>query len=135
MICEKNDPTHSCYFVSGDVDGDERENIRGLVERSSDSIIVASFGTFSTGINIRNLHNIIFASPTKSRIRTLQSIGRGLRVSDTKVSCKLFDIADDLSLKKNKNFTLSHLIERVRMYNEESFPYQIYTIKLKDSNE
>ena len=132
MILEKNDSSYSCHFVSGDVDGNERENIRSLVEGSSDSIIVASFGTFSTGINIRNLHNIIFASPTKSRIRTLQSIGRGLRVSDTKVSCKLFDIADDISLKNKKNFTLNHLIERVRMYNEESFPYQIYTIKLKD---
>ena len=135
MILEKNDSTHSCYFVSGGVDGDERENIRSLVEGSSDSITVGSFGTLSTGINIRNLHNIIFASPTKSRIRTLQSIGRGLRVSDTKVSCKLFDIADDISLKNKKNFTLNHLIERVRMYNEESFPYQMYTIKLKDYNE
>ena len=131
MIKEKtkNDNVH---FVSGDVDGDIRESIRSFVEKTNDSIIVASFGTFAQGINIRNLHNIIFASPTKSRIRTLQSIGRGLRVSDTKVSCKLFDIADDISLRNKKNFTLNHLIERVRMYNEESFPYQLYTVKLKD---
>jgi type I site-specific restriction endonuclease len=131
MIKEKtkNDNVH---FVSGDVDGDIRENIRSFVEKTNDSIIVASFGTFAQGINIRNLHNIIFASPTKSRIRTLQSIGRGLRVSDTKFSCKLFDIADDISVKNKKNFTLNHLIERVRMYNEESFPYQLYTVKLKD---
>jgi len=131
MIKEKtkNDNVH---FVSGDVDGDIRENIRSFVEKTNDSIIVASFGTFAQGINIRNLHNIIFASPTKSRIRTLQSIGRGLRVSDTKFSCKLFDIADDISVRNKKNFTLNHLIERVRMYNEESFPYQLYTVKLKD---
>ena len=133
MIKEKTQK-ENIHFVSGDIDGDMRESIRGFVEKTNDSIVVASFGTFSHGINIRNLHNIIFASPTKSRIRTLQSIGRGLRVSDTKVSCKLFDIADDISLKNKKNFTLNHLIERVRMYNEEAFPYQLYTIKLKESN-
>ena len=131
MIKEKtkNDNIH---FVSGDVDGEDRETIRSFVEKTNDSIIVASFGTFSQGINIQNLNNIIFASPTKSRIRTLQSIGRGLRASDTKFSCKLFDIADDISFKNKKNFTLNHLIERVKMYNEENFPYQIYNVKLKE---
>jgi type I site-specific restriction endonuclease len=123
------------FFVHGGVDGAEREAIRGIVEKESDAIIVASYGTFSTGINIKNLHNVIFASPTKSRIRTLQSIGRGLRISDTKDSMTLFDIADDLSpTKDKKNYTLNHLIERVKMYSSEGFPYELHNIKLRSDN-
>ena len=123
------------FFVHGGVGGDERESIRHIVEKEKDAIIVASYGTFSTGINIKNLHNVIFASPTKSRIRTLQSIGRGLRISDTKDSVVLFDIADNLSTSKDKkNYTLNHLIERVKMYNAEGFPYELHTIKLRSDN-
>jgi len=102
------------------------------MEEENDAIIVASFGTFSTGINIRNLHNIIFASPSKSRVRNLQSIGRGLRKSGTKDQATLYDIADDLRHKKHMNFTLRHFVERVKIYNEEKFPYKIYNIGLKD---
>ena len=123
------------FFISGGVEAKERENVRNIVEGTINSIIVASYGTFSTGINIRNLHNIIFASPTKSRIRTLQSIGRGLRKSDTKDQCKLFDIADDFSNKSKKNYTLNHLMERIKMYNSEGFPYQLYNVKLRKTNE
>jgi type I site-specific restriction endonuclease len=123
------------FFVHGGVDGDEREAIRGIVEKENDAIIVASYGTFSTGINIKNLHNVIFASPTKSRVRTMQSVGRGLRVSDTKDSMTLFDIADNLSPSKDKkNYTLNHLIERVKMYNSEGFPYELHSIKLRSDN-
>ena len=131
-----NDATEqNVFFVSGGVEAQERERVRQIVEQSDDSIIVASYGTFSTGINIRNLHNVIFASPTKSRIRTLQSIGRGLRTSDTKSSCTLFDIADDFSTKNRKNYTLNHLMERVKMYNSEAFPYKLYNIKLRTTDE
>jgi superfamily II DNA or RNA helicase len=122
------------FFVHGGVDGEEREAIRNIVEKETNAIIVASYGTFSTGINIRNLHNVIFASPTKSRIRTLQSIGRGLRISDTKDSMTLFDIADDLSHNKKKNYTLNHLVERVKMYSAEGFPYELHNIKLRSDN-
>jgi superfamily II DNA or RNA helicase len=123
------------FFVHGGVDGDEREAIRHIVEKEKDAIIVASYGTFSTGINIKNLHNIIFASPTKSRIRTFQSIGRGLRTAEGKEGMTLFDIADNLSTSKDKkNYTLNHLIERVKMYNSEGFPYELHTIKLRSDN-
>ncbi len=91
---------------------------------------MASFGTFSTGINIRNLHNVVFASPSKSRIRNLQSIGRGLRKSDTKDSATLFDIADDMTWKSKKNYTLLHFIERIKVYNEEQFDYKIYKVSM-----
>lgn len=119
------------FFVSGSVDGEEREEIRKLVESEQNAIIVASFGTFSTGVNIRNLHNVIFASPSKSRIRNLQSIGRGLRKSDTKTTATLYDIADDLSWKNKKNFTILHFMERIKIYAEEKFPYKLYNVKLK----
>ena len=130
MISKKADG-RKIFFVSGDVDGDSREEIRRIVETETNSIIVASFGTFSTGINIRNLHNIIFASPSKSRVRNLQSIGRGLRKSDTKDSAVLFDIADDLRYKKHENFTLKHFAERIKIYSEEKFSFKIYKIELK----
>ena len=123
------------FFVHGGVDGDEREEIRHIVEKETDAIIVASYGTFSTGINIKNLHNVVFASPTKSRIRTLQSIGRGLRTAEGKDGMTLFDIADNLSTSKDKkNYTLNHLIERVKMYSSEGFPYELHTIKLRSDN-
>ena len=118
------------FYVSGSVDGDEREGIRKIVENETNAIIVASYGTFSTGVNIRNLHNIIFSSPSKSRVRNLQSIGRGLRKSDTKESAMLFDIADDMSWKSRKNFTLLHFMERIKIYNEEKFSYKIYKVAL-----
>jgi type I site-specific restriction endonuclease len=133
MIRDKAE-NRKVFFVHGGVDGEERESIRAIVEKENNAIIVASYGTFSTGINIKNLHNVIFASPTKSRVRTMQSVGRGLRISDTKDSVTLFDIADNLSTKNKKNFTLNHLIERVKMYNSEEFPYELHTIKLRSDN-
>ena len=122
------------FFVHGGTDTDDREAIRKIMETESDAIVVASFGTFSTGINIRNLHNIIFASPSKSRVRSLQSIGRGLRQAEGKEMATLFDIADDLRHKKNMNFTLRHFVERVKIYTEEKFKYKMYNINLKDEN-
>jgi len=118
-------------FVHGGVDVEEREYIRQLTENQNNAIIIASYGTFSTGINIRNLHNIVFASPSKSKIRTLQSIGRGLRLGENKETATLYDIADDMSYKAKKNFTLMHFTERMKIYGEEKFDYKIYTIELK----
>lgn len=119
------------FYVAGSVDGEEREEIRKIVENESNAIIVASFGTFSTGVNIKNLHNVIFSSPSKSRVRNLQSIGRGLRKSDNKDSATLYDIADDLTWKSKKNFTLLHFMERVKIYNEEKFKYKLYKVTLE----
>ena len=119
------------FFIHGGVDAEERELVREITEQEKNAIIVASYGTFSTGINIKNLHNIIFASPSKSRIRNLQSIGRVLRKSSNKIKAILYDIADDCSQKSRKNYTLNHLIERIKIYNEENFNYEIITIQLK----
>lgn len=130
LISEKIEQGRDLFFVHGGVEAEEREQVRALTEQSSDAIILASYGTFSTGINIRNLHNIVFASPMKSRIRNLQSIGRGLRLGEQKTSCKLYDIGDNLSWKSHKNYTLLHLIERVKIYNEEELNYKLLTVPL-----
>lgn len=119
------------FFIHGGVETEERERVREITETQSNAIIVASYGTFSTGINIRNLHNVVFASPSKSRIRNLQSIGRVLRKGENKVKATLYDIADDISYKSRKNYTLNHLIERIKIYNEENFNYDIVNIPLK----
>ena len=123
-------PDRPVFFVSGDVKTEVREEIRAITETSTNAIIVASYGTFSTGINIRNLHNIIFGHPAKSRIRNLQSVGRVLRLDRGKDKATLFDISDDLSWKKHKNFSLKHFFERVKIYNSEKFDYKLRSIKL-----
>lgn len=127
----KNSTDRDVYFVHGGVDGEIRNSIRGEVEKASNAIIIASAQTFSTGINIKSLKNIIFASPSKSRVRTLQSIGRVLRKSETKTDSVLFDIADDLSWKKKFNYTLVHFMERLKIYGQEKFNYKIYNIEVK----
>ena len=116
------------FFIHGGVDTEERELVRKITEEETNAIIVASYGTFSTGINIRNLHNVVFASPSKSRIRNLQSIGRVLRKGKEKVSATLYDIADDMTQSGKRNYTLNHLVERIKIYNEENFDYEIITI-------
>lgn len=118
------------FFIHGGTETTQREEARKITEGEDDAIIIASYGTFSTGINIKNLHNVIFASPTKSRIRNLQSIGRGLRRGDTKTTCNLYDIGDDMSWKNRKNYTLLHMIERVKIYNEEQFDYKLVKVEL-----
>jgi len=119
------------FFIHGGVAADEREHVRAITESQENAIIVASYGTFSTGINIKRLHNVIFASPSKSRVRNLQSIGRVLRKGKDKVKAMLFDIADDCTYQSRKNYTLNHLIERIKTYNEEQFNYEIVSINLK----
>jgi superfamily II DNA or RNA helicase len=121
------------FFVFGGTDVEVRESVRAITERENDAIIVASYGTFSTGVNIRNLHNIIFASPSKSRVRNLQSIGRGLRLGENKEEATLFDIADDFRIGKFANYTLKHFVERVKIYDEEKFNYKFYNIELKNA--
>jgi superfamily II DNA or RNA helicase len=119
------------FFIHGGVDTEERELVRKITEEENNAIIVASYGTFSTGINIKNLHNVVFASPSKSRIRNLQSIGRVLRKGKEKVSATLYDIADEVPNKSKRNYTLNHLVERIKIYNEENFNYEILSINLK----
>ena len=118
------------FFVYGGTTAETRERIRAIVEKEKDSLIIASYGTFSTGINIRNINNVVFASPSKSRVRVLQSIGRGLRQTKDKTMVRLFDVSDNISYKSRQNFTYRHFIERLNIYKEEQFKYKINRINL-----
>lgn len=129
-----NEKKKKIYFISGKVDNDIRESIRRIVEKETNAIIVASYGTFSFGSNIKNLHNIIFASPSKGRVRVLQSIGRELRLHESKKISYLFDISDNLVYNaKQQNFTYDHFLARLKIYHEEKFPYKIYKVALKEN--
>lgn len=130
----KTDIKHKdIHFIHGKTDVDQREEIRHLVDKSNNCILLASYGTCSTGINIKNIHNIIFASPSKSVIRVLQSIGRGLRKSETKTSVNVYDIGDDLRHKKYRNHSLNHMDERIRIYTKEKFKYKLVSLQLKEN--
>ena len=131
MINNKVSKDRKIFFIHGGVDAVEREEARSICEREKDAIILASYGTFSTGINIKNLHNVIFASPSKSRVRNLQSIGRVLRKGDNKAQATLYDIADDCSKDHQYNYTLRHLSERIKIYDQEAFDYEITKVNLK----
>lgn len=120
------------FFVHGGTETDDREEIRRIMENENDAIVVASYGTFSTGINIRNLHNVIFAFPYKAQIKILQSIGRVLRIGANKTKATLFDIVDDMRYKKYVNHTMKQFIERVKIYTEQKFPFKLYKIGLKN---
>ena len=128
LIREKLPPERKVHFVYGGTDVQMREEIRRITEEEADSVIVASYGTFSTGVNIKNLHNVIFASPTKSQIRTLQSIGRGLRLGDKKDKAVLYDVSDDLRYKTYVNYTLNHYVERMKIYHAEKFLVKTFNI-------
>lgn len=130
-IQEKKTPDRKIFFVFGETEVEQREKIRKIVEQESNAIIIASYGVFSTGVNIKNLHNVIFASPSKSKIRILQSIGRALRLSDTKQTATLYDISDDLRYGKYLNYTLKHFIERSEIYVRENFKLSHYSVELK----
>jgi len=130
LIQDKAAEDRRVFFVSGSVATSDREAIRGIVEKQKNAIIVASLGTFSTGINIRNLHNIIFASPSKSQIRVLQSIGRGLRKSDNNEPTTLYDIIDNISTDTKKNFAWLHGNERLKIYEKEKFNHKTYKVAL-----
>jgi superfamily II DNA or RNA helicase len=133
QLIQSKDPSRKVFFVYGGVEGLEREQIRKYVEENKNVIVVASYKTFATGTNIKNLHNVVFGSPSKSRIRVLQSIGRGLRTSSEKSEAMLYDVADDLSWKSYQNHTIKHFSERIQMYNQEKFDYKIFTVQLKES--
>ena len=130
LIEENAHKERKIFFVYGGTATSDREAIRHITERETDAIIIASYGTFSTGINIPSIENVIFASPTKSKIRNLQSIGRGLRLKDGKSVCNLYDLADDLHWKSWKNHTLNHAAERYKIYAEEEFKLNLVEVNL-----
>ena len=128
LINNSIDSNRKLFFVHGGTDVQDREEVRQITELEDNAVIIASYGTFSTGINIKRLHNIIFASPSKSRIRNLQSIGRVLRKGEGKTIATLYDIGDDIN---GRNYTLKHLNERVNIYREENFKHEVIKVNLR----
>ena len=137
MIQAKIAPGRKLFYVHGKTPTDDRNLVRKITEGETNAVIVASYGTFSTGVNIRNIDNIIFASPTKAKVRVLQSIGRGLRLSKRKTMVTLYDLADDLSIWNKSgtmvhdNYSLQHFTERINFYNTEQFDYRLYRVWLE----
>ena len=129
-MLDKLNTNHKVFFIHGGTEVEDREEVRKIAEKEENAIIIASYGTFSTGVSIRRLHNIIFSSPSKSRIRVLQSIGRQLRKSEFKEKAKLYDLADDLSWKSYKNHTLKHYEERLKIYESEMFEHKKISIPI-----
>lgn len=120
------------YFVSGKTKIKDRNEIRNNINDNNNSISICSVGTFSTGINIPNIHYIIYVSPTKSKIRILQSIGRGLRKGTNKDKFIFYDLSDDLSNGRKLNYTLKHSLERLQYYRDEGFDVNSTYIDLEN---
>ena len=128
-IALANQEDRNVFFIAGETSVEDRENIRQMAEVEN-SIIVASSGVLSTGVNIKNLQSLIFAHPYKGKIRNLQSIGRVLRLDDKDNKAILFDLVDDLSWKKHQNYGIKHWKERVKTYTNEQFDYNFREITL-----
>lgn len=129
------------YYISGEISTEKRDELKGILENDTGIIVVASYGVFSTGISIKNLHHVIFAHGTKSKITVLQSIGRVLRKHESKDCATLWDIIDCAGIKpkegsKSKkkyihmNHSLKHGIERLDRYFKEKFDVSVKKIQL-----
>lgn len=132
-MIQDGDKERKVFFVHGGTNVNDREAVRSQVEQEENAIIIASVGVYSTGINIKRLNNVVFVHPGKSRIRTLQSIGRALRRlgEDEDEQAVLYDIVDDLSHgRKTRNFALRHYLERFNIYKSEKFNVKSYNVKL-----
>jgi superfamily II DNA or RNA helicase len=132
---EKEYPDKKVSVITGSVSGDERSEIRKGIEEEDGTILLATYATMSTGVNMPKLHDVILYSNSKSKIKVLQSIGRGLRKHATKNLIVLYDVADDLSYKTRTgrvvdNYLMKHWKERMTYYKEQEFPTITTTINL-----
>ena len=130
-IYDEKQAERKVYFVYGGTELSKREDVRAIVETEKNAIIIASSGVYSQGINIKRLNNVVFTHPGKTRVRTLQSIGRALRRVDDEEAV-LYDIVDDLTNgRKTRNFSLKHYQERFAIYKSEKFKVKTYNVELK----
>lgn len=121
-------PDRKIFFISGEIKTQVRNKIKDYIDNSSERglILIATYQTFSTGINLKNLHNLIFASPFKSRVRLLQSLGRMLRKAQNKDNATVYDLVDDLTYKSYKNNIFKHFSEyRLPEYDKSGFNCKI----------
>lgn len=128
-------PKEKVFFINGDIKTNDRVKIQELADKESGIIVIAQYATTGTGISIKNLHNVIFGQPIKSKVTVLQTIGRSLRLHQSKEFATVYDIIDDIGEKQKKgnkhfNYALKHGLDRIQRYNEEKFEYSINTVKL-----
>ena len=129
---ELGDSRRKLFYLHGKVDAEDREAIRPIVEQEDNAIILASFGVFSTGNNIKRIHNLILASPTKSIIRLLQSIGRGLRKGSDKDELTLYDISDKIvNTKTKRNYTFEHALKRMQIYTSTELEFKLLEVQIE----
>ena len=124
-LINKNVENKDVFFVYGETKQQFREEVRWYAEENDNVVIIATYQVFSTGVNIKNLQTILFAIAGKSKIRNLQSIGRGLRTHENKDHLKLIDIGDDFRYKSKVNYAFKHFEERYKLYIKEGFPISI----------
>lgn len=128
LIKEKVGDSRPVFHIDGRVKASVREEIRQSINDNKGAILVASVGTSATGLNIPCIENVILC-PSKSRVRNLQSIGRGLRLNEDKTICNVFDLVDDLSYSNHKNYSLKHGMERYNLYQSEGFKVTFNEVK------
>ena len=118
------------FYVDGTTPINQRDEYISRMEDGEDKVLIASFGTFAQGISINNIHNIFFVESYKSEKIVRQSIGRGLRLCAGKDRVNIIDFVDDFTLKKSsKNYLLKHGEERMKIYQEQGFPFKKYNVK------
>lgn len=127
-ICDKD----ALFFIDGSIKPNDRQRIKKAIEDEENSVLVASILTTGTGVSIKRLHHMIFGNPYKSMIKVLQAIGRLLRIHKEKDTAFMYDIVDDLSMGSRKNYCLKHFEERIKIYENEGFDYEIYVVSLKE---
>ena len=120
------------YYIDGEISGKKREEIKKFMEITDEKvkILVASYGTLSTGVSINAIFNVIFADSFKSEQIIIQSIGRALRLHDDKVKATIFDLVDVFSSKDTSNILYNHFKERVKFYDKRGYPYKIIKVNI-----
>lgn len=125
-----NNTNKNVYYVDGATSTEQRDDYFNAMRNNDNCVLVASFGTLSTGVSINQIYNIFFVESYKSDKIIRQSIGRGMRKQEGKDRVTIIDFVDDFSFKNNKNYLLKHGEERMKTYEEQHFPYKVWEVNL-----
>lgn len=118
------------FYVDGDTNEQLREEYKSRMETGENKVLIATYGTFSTGISINNLHNIFLVESYKSEVLIKQSLGRGMRKMEGKEKVNIIDFVDDFSTSGYKNYLMKHSEARIAIYKNENFDYKIFRVTL-----
>jgi superfamily II DNA or RNA helicase len=118
------------FYIDGDTDPERRDYYKTKLEEGVNKVMVASFGTLSTGVSVKNIHNIFLVESYKSEVLIKQSLGRGMRLYEGKERVNIIDFVDDFSYNGSMNYLMKHSLERIEIYKREKFEYKTYEITL-----